>query len=127
MTITESVTPATDWVAAAAAVGAELADAVAERDRSGELSLPAYDLLRSSGLSRALVPAEAGGGGASHRDIGDVLRELGRHDPSTAVAFAMHSHLVALQVWRHKHGMDASAVFEKVVGGAILASTGASD
>ncbi|GAB4585147.1 acyl-CoA dehydrogenase family protein [Nocardia sp. IFM 10818] len=127
MTITESVTPTTDWVAAATAVGTALAEGVAERDGSGELSLAAYDLLRSSGLSRALVPAEAGGGGATHREMGDALRELGRHDPSTAVAFAMHTHLVALQVWRHRHGMDASAVFEKVVAGAILASTGASD
>lgn len=39
----------------------------------------------------------------------------------------MHSHLVAAQVWRHNHGVDASAVFAKVAAGAILVSTGASD
>ena len=37
----------------------------------------------------------------------------------------MHSHLVAAQVWRHRHGMDAEAVFRKVVDGrAMLVSTG---
>lgn len=117
----------TDWVGAATAVGTALHDGVAERDRSGEISTAAFDLLRSSGLSRALVPTEFGGGGATHREMGGILRELGSYDPSTAVAFAMHSHLVAAQVWRHKHGMDATAVFEKVAAGAILVSTGASD
>ncbi|NNH71488.1 acyl-CoA/acyl-ACP dehydrogenase [Nocardia uniformis] len=116
-----------DWVGVATAVGTALHDGVADRDRSGEISTAAFDLLRSSGLSRALVPTEFGGSGATHRHLGDVLRELGSHDPSTAVAFAMHSHLVAAQLWRHKHGMDASAVFEKVTAGAILISTGASD
>ncbi|MFI6866520.1 acyl-CoA dehydrogenase family protein [Nocardia sp. NPDC050406] len=128
MTATEVLESAsTDWIAAATAVGITLRDGVAERDREGAISTAAFDLLRSSGLSRALVPTEFGGGGASHREMGDILRALGRHDSSTAVAFAMHSHLVATQVWRHKHGMDASAVFEKVSAGAILVSTGASD
>ncbi|QLY29167.1 acyl-CoA/acyl-ACP dehydrogenase [Nocardia huaxiensis] len=122
-------TPATalDPIAAAAAIGAELADGVADRDRSGELSTVAFDLLRTAGLSRALVPAEFGGGAVTHAEMGEILRELGRHDPSTAVAFAMHSHLVATQLWRHKHGMDASGIFQKVAAGAILVSTGASD
>lgn len=44
-----------------------------------------------------------------------------------AVTLSMHSHLVAAQVWRHHHGQDASAVFAKVVDGAFLVSTGASD
>jgi acyl-CoA dehydrogenase len=57
-----------------------------------------------------------------------VLRELARHDPATAVALAMHTHLVAAQVWRHNHGMDAEKVFRKVVDDrAVLISTGASD
>ncbi|MET8778387.1 acyl-CoA dehydrogenase family protein [Nocardia sp. NPDC004654] len=117
----------TDWIERARSVGETLRAEVADRDRSGEISAPAFDLLRDTGLSAALVPAEYGGGGATHRDMGEVLRELGRHDPSTAVAFAMHAHLVATQVWRHKHGADATPLFQKVVGGALLVSTGASD
>ncbi len=74
------------------------------------------------------MPVEFGGGGASHREMGDFLRELARHDPATAVALSMHAHLLATQVWRHHHGMDAQAVFRKVVDDrAVLVSTGASD
>lgn len=127
MTTTAAETTSFDWAATAVAVGTTLSAGVADRDRTGELSTTAFDLLRSSGLSKALVPVEFGGGGATHHEMGEVLRELGRHDPSTAVAFAMHTHLVAAQVWRHKHGIDASAVFGKVTAGAILVSTGASD
>ncbi|MEU1994000.1 acyl-CoA dehydrogenase family protein [Nocardia gamkensis] len=123
--ITETIT--TDWIARARRVGEPLRPEVAARDRSGEISLAAFDLLRDSGLSAALVPAEFGGGGVTHREMGAILRELGRHDPSTAVAFAMHTHLVAAQVWRHNHGIDAAPLFAKVVAGAILVSTGASD
>ncbi|BDT92078.1 acyl-CoA dehydrogenase family protein [Nocardia sputorum] len=120
-------TTAIDWIARARRVGETLRPGVAERDRSGEISLAAFDLLRDSGLSAALVPAEFGGGGVTHREMGEILRELGRHDPSTAVAFAMHTHLVAAQVWRHNHGIDAAPLFAKVLAGAILVSTGASD
>ncbi|MFI7667083.1 acyl-CoA dehydrogenase family protein [Nocardia sp. NPDC049526] len=125
-TISRDITT-TDWIALARQVGETLRADVAARDRTGDISVAAFDLLRASGLSAALVPIEFGGGGVSHREMGEILRELGRHDPSTAVAFAMHTHLVAAQVWRHNHGIDASAVFGKVAAGAILVSTGASD
>jgi acyl-CoA dehydrogenase len=39
----------------------------------------------------------------------------------------MHSHLVATQVWLHRQGLDASGFFARVVDGAIMISTGASD
>ncbi|CAM4162197.1 acyl-CoA dehydrogenase family protein [Nocardia ninae] len=117
----------TDWVALARQAGEALRPEVAVRDRTGEFSPTAFEMLRITGLSAALVPAEFGGGGATHREMGAILRELGRHDPSTAVAFAMHTHLVAAQVWRHNHGIDAAPLFGKVVDGAILISTGAAD
>ncbi|WP_280258387.1 acyl-CoA dehydrogenase family protein [Nocardia abscessus] len=123
--ITDTTT--VDWIARARRVGEALRPEVAAGDRSGEISLAAFDLLRERGLSAALVPADFGGGGVTHREMGAILRELGRHDPSTAVAFAMHTHLVAAQVWRHNHGIDAAPLFAKVVAGAILVSTGASD
>ncbi|MFI6169393.1 acyl-CoA dehydrogenase family protein [Nocardia sp. NPDC051052] len=116
-----------DWLTLARTVGEALSPEVADRDRSGEFSRTAFEILRVTGLSAAMVPAEFGGGGATHREMGTILRELGRHDPSTAVAFAMHTHLVAAQVWRHQHGIDATPLFRKVVDGAILISTGAAD
>lgn len=118
----------TDWVRVAREIGIALGPSAAERDRSGEFSLEAFQRLREAEATSALVPLEFGGGGASHAEVGRFLRELGRHDPSTAVAFSMHCHLVAAQVWRHHHGMDASALFRRVVDHrAVLISTGASD
>ncbi|MGI9646010.1 MAG: acyl-CoA dehydrogenase family protein [Ilumatobacteraceae bacterium] len=120
--------PPTDWPALAAEIGAVLAPEAADNDRTGQISAAAFQLLRERGATTALIPREAGGGGATHAEFGSFLRELGRHDGPTAVTLSMHSHLVATQVWRHRHGMDASAFFAKVVGERpILISTGASD
>jgi acyl-CoA dehydrogenase len=93
----------------------------------GALPVEVLDLARARGLTAALVPPAFGGGGATHAEMGALLRELARSDPSAAVTLSMHSHLVAFQVWRHHHGQDASPMFEKVVGGAYLVSTGTSD
>jgi acyl-CoA dehydrogenase len=118
----------TDWVGLAREIGETLEEGVAERDRLGEISLAAFERFRATGVTAALVPAEAGGGGASHAEVGRLLRELARHDGSTAVALSMHQHLVAAQVWRHRQGMDVSAFFRKIAGDrAFLISTGASD
>jgi acyl-CoA dehydrogenase len=118
----------TDWLGLARDVGMSLAPSVADLDRRGEISVAAFEMLRATGLSGALVPVGFGGGGASHAEMGAVLRELARHDPATAVTFAMHTHVVATQVWRHHHGMDAEKVLRKVAeDGALLVSTGASD
>ena len=121
------VDEATDWVATARRLGTGLEPGVADRDRDGAIAVDGFQQLRATGLSRALVPVEFGGGGASHEEIGDVLRKLARYDSATAVAFSMHAHVLGAQVWRHHHGLDASGVFAKVVDGAILISTGASD
>jgi acyl-CoA dehydrogenase len=116
-----------DWAELARRIGTTLQPGAAARDRTGRISVEAFDLFRRSGVVGALVPHELGGGGASHAEMGEVLRVLGRHDPATAVALSMPSHLVATQVWRHHHGMDAEKILRKVADGAVLISTGASD
>jgi acyl-CoA dehydrogenase len=124
-TETEGTIP---WTEVAHDIGAELHAEAAARDRSGELSSDAFEVLRASGITSALVPREFGGAGATHTEMGEILRALGQSDPATAVTLAMHSHVLAAQVWRHHHGMDAEKVFRKVVDDhALLISTGASD
>jgi len=126
--IDEQNTDATvNWSQLTRELGADLRPGASDRDRTGEISTAAFDVLRAAGITHALVPVEFGGGGASHAEMGQILRELGRHDPSTAVTLSMHSHVVATQVWRHRHGQDAEAVLRKVVSGAILVTTGGSD
>ena len=117
-----------DWVARANEIGTDLLPAVGSSDRAGELSVDAFERLLEAGITKALVPTEFGGGGATHAEMAAVLRELGRFDPPTALTLSMHSHVVAFQVWRHHAGMDASMPLTKVVNDdAVFVSTGASD
>lgn len=129
MTLTENLAQdtSTDWTATAREIADELRSSVDAHDRSGEIDAAAFDRLRQSGVIAALVPTDFGGGGVSHSEMGSIIRELGRRDPATALTLSMHSHVVATQVWRHNHGMDAEKLFRKVADGAILISTGASD
>jgi acyl-CoA dehydrogenase len=130
MTITTDIQSrprVTDWTELARTVGTELAAGVAERDRSGAVARDGFARLRETGATAALVPVELGGGGATYAEAGAMLRELARHDSATAVTLAMHTHVVAQQVWRHRHGLDARAPLGKVAAGAILVTSGASD
>lgn len=116
------------WTELAAKIGRLLEPAARENDLSGDLPRAVYDRLREAGLLSAMVPKEFGGGGATHEEMGQVLRQLGRFDPAAAVTLSMHTHIVATQVWRHHHGLDAEKLFRKVAGEqAMLISTGASD
>ena len=49
------------------------------------------------------MPAELGGGGADIDELAAMLRTLGYHCGSTALAFSMHSHQVAIAAWRWRH------------------------
>jgi alkylation response protein AidB-like acyl-CoA dehydrogenase len=62
-----------------------------------------FALLRSAGLVEAGVPAELGGGSANIDDLATMLRTLGYHCGSTALAFSMHTHQVAIPAWRREH------------------------
>ena len=127
MTIEKDGYTTRSWDAEAFELAQDLGAGAAAADQAGEISVDAFAKLRAAGLTSALVPAELGGGGASYAEMGQILRVLGRSDPSSVVTLSMHSHLVAAQVWRHYHGQDATAVLGKVAGGAVLISTGASD
>lgn len=106
------------------AAGAERADAedrfVAEN----------YALLKEAGLVDAGVPQELGGGGAEVRDLAAMLRVLGRACGSTALAFAMHTHQVAIPAWRWKHQKVAAVepLLKRIAADRIvLLSSGGSD
>jgi alkylation response protein AidB-like acyl-CoA dehydrogenase len=62
-----------------------------------------FALLKTSGLVEAGVPCELGGGGAEVDELATMLRTLAYHCGSTALAFSMHTHQVAVPAWRWKH------------------------
>jgi alkylation response protein AidB-like acyl-CoA dehydrogenase len=79
-------------------------------------------------LFSAGVPKDLGGGGASHAELCEMIRELAHFCPSTTLALSMHTHLVSAAVWRHLHGQPAAPLLSKVAAGElVLVSTGAQD
>jgi acyl-CoA dehydrogenase len=75
------------------------------------------------------VPAELGGGGASHADLVAMLRVLGQSCGSTALALAMHTHQVAIAAWRWRHdGAAVEPLLRRVAAEElIIATSGGSD
>ena len=86
--------------------------------------------LKKSGLVEAGVPVELGGGGATVDELASMLRILGYHCGSTALAFAMHTHQVAIPAWRwiHQKAAPVEPLLKKIAQERLLLlSSGGSD
>ena len=132
MTLASEITaapPVEDWLARADRIGARIAARAAEHDAEDSFVTEAYALLKSEGLFKALVPVEFGGGGATVTEICQVIRRLGASCGSTALAFAMHSHLVAVAAWRWRRQKAPTEGLLKRVAAEdlVLVSSGGSD
>lgn len=129
MTMEATAPTATDWVERARELAPELGATAAAHDRTGEFVAPAYARLKEEGFFSAGIPIELGGGGASHRTVAAVIREIARHDGSTALAYAMHAHPVATNVFKHLRGDEGStAALERIAANRwVIAGSGAND
>jgi alkylation response protein AidB-like acyl-CoA dehydrogenase len=128
--ISEGTTPAgrTDFVAMARELGPGFASRAAAYDANDTFPMENYRELKERKVYSAPVPAELGGGGASHREICAMLRELGRHCGATALTLSMHMHLTATSVWAWRHGAPVAPLLERIARDQlVLATTGASD
>ena len=74
-----------------------------------------FELLKVSGLVEAGVPTELGGAGCSTDELAAMLRTLAYHCGSTALAFSMHTHQVAVPAWRWRHQPAARAAVEPLL------------
>jgi acyl-CoA dehydrogenase len=118
-----------EWMAKAERVAAVAAAQAEGHDADDSFVTAGYDALRAEGLFRALVPAELGGGGATLSEIARCIRRIGSACGSTALAFSMHSHLVAVAAWRWRH-QDAptEGLLRRVAAeDLVLVSSGGSD
>jgi alkylation response protein AidB-like acyl-CoA dehydrogenase len=89
-----------------------------------------FAMLKSSGLVEAGVPRELGGGGADVDELAAMLRTLAYHCGSTALAFSMHTHQVAIPAWRwtHQKATPVEPLLKRIAGERILLlSSGGSD
>jgi alkylation response protein AidB-like acyl-CoA dehydrogenase len=80
-----------------------IAARAAEVDQSDRFVSENYQLLKEAGLVEAGVPKELGGGGADVPELAEMLKVLARACGSTALAFSMHTHQVAIPAWRWRH------------------------
>jgi alkylation response protein AidB-like acyl-CoA dehydrogenase len=86
--------------------------------------------LKAAGLVAAGVPADLGGAGAGIPALCDMVRELAHHCGSTALAFSMHTHQVAIPAWRwtRQQAAPVAPLLKRVAADNItLLSSGGSD
>ncbi|MDY0872147.1 acyl-CoA dehydrogenase family protein [Dongia rigui] len=120
----------TDLVARAHALGAGFAARVAAADDGDRFVAENFTELKDAGLIAAGVPTDFGGGGASITELCNMLREMAHHCSSTALAFAMHTHQVAIPAWRWQRQQAAPVVplLKRVAAEKlVLLSSGGSD
>lgn len=89
-----------------------------------------YALLKDAGLVRAAVPVELGGLGADVPELCEMLKSMARVCGSTALAFSMHTHQVAIPAWRwrHQNVVAVEPLLRRVASEQIiLLSSGGSD
>lgn len=118
-----------DWPARADQVATSLAAFAAEHDADDSFVADGFTLLKREGFFKVHVPAELGGGGASHRETCAIIRRFARCCGSTALAYSMHSHLVALAAWRWRNeGAPTDGLLKRVAAeDLVLVSSGGSD
>ena len=118
-----------DWQALARTLGHRFGERAAAIDADDRFVAENYADLEAYGFFAAGVPVELGGGGLGHAELGALLRELARHCGSTALAFSMHTHLVAAAAWRWRHQKaPVDALLRRVAAEQIvLLSSGGSD
>ena len=117
------------WQELASELGEKLSANASDHDVNNQFVSENYALLRENQLFKIAIPQELGGGGASFEVTCDVIRELGQHCGSTALAYSMHSHPVAVNVFKHLGGDEqATATLRKIADNdLIIAGTGAND
>jgi alkylation response protein AidB-like acyl-CoA dehydrogenase len=122
-------TARSDWVAVAEELASTFAARAAGHDAADAFVSENYALLRRRRVFSAPVPAELGGGGASHSEMCDVLRTVARACSSTALALSMHTHQVLIPAWRWRHERVPVEPFLRRVAAEelIIATSGGSD
>ena len=117
------------WRDQAKALSETFAARIAQLDERDEFVAGNYADLKAGGLITAAVPEELGGLGLGLAELCDMLRTLAHGCSSTALAFSMHTHLVAVNAWRWRHQKAPLApMLERVARERIiLVSTGGGD
>ena len=125
----QKVTTIATWQDLARDIANDIEQMAADHDDADSFVETGFTRLKEAGFFKALVPTELGGGGATIGTMCECIRILGRSCGSTALAFAMHSHLVAAAAWRREHqNAPTEGLLRKVAEqDLILVSSGGND
>lgn len=116
------------WMRSLRVIGPELAARAAAHDETDRFVAEGYARLKEHRFFSAGIPAVLGGGGASHQELCRMVRELAHSCGSTALAFGMHTHPVAVNVFKYRRGQPAEAMLRKVAEQElIICGTGGQD
>src|SRR5262245_31018501 len=118
-----------DWTALARDLAPRFAERAGAHDAADAFVAENFRELRLHRLFSAGVPAELGGGGASHADLAAMLRVIAQGCGSTGLALAMHTHQVAIAAWRWRHeGAPVEPFLRRIATEElIVATSGGSD
>jgi acyl-CoA dehydrogenase len=118
-----------DWMQHTDAIASTIEAAVARHDSNDAFVMDNYALLKREGYFKALAPTELGGYGVGFRPMCEIIRRLGAACGSTALAFSMHTHLVAVAAWRWRNqNAPTDALLRRVAEeDLVLVSSGGSD
>ncbi len=119
----------TNWRSALAEIGPLLAEEDRRCDEMNQFVGANFALLRERGFLELGVPVELGGAGLTRTELSEMLRTLARHCSSTALALAMHTHVLAATVWRWRNqSAPVEGLLKRVATERIqLLSSGGSD
>ena len=117
------------WRSTLAELGPLLAEEGRRCDEMNQFVANNFAALRVRGFLELGVPVEFGGAGLTRTELGEMLRTLARHCGSTALALAMHTHVLAGAVWRWRHqNAPVEGLLKKVAAERIqLLTSGGSD
>ena len=93
--------PGTDLLATAETLGQRFAARAAEADAEDRFVAENYRELKEAGLvDGRRAQANWAAAAPAFRELAEMLRILAHHCSSTALAFSMHTHQVAIPAWR---------------------------
>ena len=118
----------TDWIAAARAVGSDVAARHADDvDRQARFPKEALDALKAAKLLGILVPKDKGGPGAGIADVVSVCHVLGQYCSATAMIYAMHQIQVSCIVHHGSGNAWLDAFMKRLVDEQLLLASATSE
>ncbi|MBK7871258.1 MAG: acyl-CoA dehydrogenase family protein [Saprospiraceae bacterium] len=102
------------WMKLIHSLSEDFSQRATEHDWNDVFVTANYMTLKQNDFFSAMIPLELGGAGISHAEMCDLIRVMAQACGSTALAFSMHQHLLAANIWKYKKGKGGEETLLKV-------------